>query len=175
MDTKGTRARRRDRRREKNRARHDARTKSSRIVRLKQIGLGFVLVGAVAGLIVFLITTSKTLPPTSFGPGHSELLPQVQINSRPIDPLIQQHVMERNATHPPGQMLIQYNCQDYECEPGLVSDLEDIVTRFPRTVYMAPYPGMDAKIALAAPGRLEILDSLDEDRIVSFIRDNLSR
>ena len=83
--------------------------------------------------------------------------------------------MERNATHPVGQMLIQYNCRDYECEDGLVTALENIVTRFPPTVYLAPYPGMDAMIALAAPGRLEILDDLDEDRILAFIRDNLTR
>ena len=170
----GTRGKR-ERRKEKKRVKRDARTKSLRVIRLRQIGLGLVLVGAIAGLLVFWVTTSKTLPPTSFGPGHSELLPQAQVNSRPIDPLIQQHVMERNATHPVGQMLIQYNCRDYDCEPGLVRDLEDIVTRFPRTVYLAPFPGMDAKIALAAPGRLEILDDFDEDRIVSFIRANLSR
>ena len=83
--------------------------------------------------------------------------------------------MERNATHPDGSMLVQYNCEDYECEDGLEQALEDIVTRFPPTVYLAPYPGMDAKIALAAPGRLETLDELDEERIVGFIRDNLSR
>lgn len=133
------------------------------------------MAGALVGFFVFSLVTSKTLPPTSFGPGHSELLPLVQINSRLIDPLIQQHVMERNATHPVGQMLIQYNCRDYECEDGLVTALENIVTRFPPTVYLAPYPGMDAMIALAAPGRLEILDDLDEDRILAFIRDNLTR
>ena len=145
------------------------------MIRLKQIGLGLGLAGAIIGLVVFLITTSKTLPPTSFGPGHSELLPTAQFNHRPIDPLIQQHVMERNATHPNGQMLVQYNCRDYDCEPGLEAALEDIVRRFPATVYLAPYPGMDAMIALAAPGRLEILDEMDEEKIVMFIRENLSR
>ncbi len=83
--------------------------------------------------------------------------------------------MERDATHVPGQMLIQYNCDDYECDPDLKNDLQEIVTRFPPTVYMAPYPGMDAMIALAAPGRLVVLEELDEDKIVEFIRDNLDR
>ena len=145
------------------------------MARSKLFGTIFIVAGGLIGFFVFSLVTAKTLPPTSFGPGHSELLPRAQVNIRPIDPLIQQHVMERNASHPVGQMLVQYNCKDYECEPGLVSDLEDIVTRFTNTVYLAPYPGMDAKIALAAPGRLEILDDFDEDRIVSFIRDNLSR
>ena len=170
----GTRGKR-ERRKEKNRVKRDARTKSRRLGRLKQVGLGLVLAGAIVGGVFAFVVTSKTLPPTSFGPGHLESLPTSQISLRPIDPLIQQHVMERNATHPNGQMLIQYNCRDYECEPGLESALEEIVTRFPPTVYLAPYPGMDAMIALAAPGRLEILDELDEDRIVKFIRDNLNR
>jgi len=34
---------------------------------------------------------------------------------------------------------------------------------------------MDAKIALAAPGRLLILDALDEEKIRGFIIDNLDR
>jgi len=153
----------------------DVRIKTNRLGRMKRIGLGVVVTAGVVGAIVVFVTTSKTLPPTSFGPGHSEALPTQQINTRPIDPLIQQHVMERNQSHPNGQMLIQYNCRNYDCEPGFEIALAEIVTRFPRTVYLAPYPGMDAKIALAAPGKLVILDELDEDRIVKFVRDNLNR
>lgn len=165
----------RERRKQRNLEKRTAKARSRRTARLKQIGFGLVIAGGLAAVMVFFVANSKTLPPTSFGPGHLESLPPAQVNFRPIDPLIQQHVMERNATHPVGQMLVQYNCEDYECEPGLESALEDIVTRFPPTVYLAPYPGMDAKIALAAPGRLEILDDLDEDLIVEFIRANLSR
>ena len=165
----------RERRKEKKRAEHAAVVRSRRIGRIRLWGLAIIVVGGAAGILVFSIFSAKTLPPTTFGPGHSELLPTRQINARPIDPLIQQHVMERNATHPDGQMLVQYNCRDYDCEAGLVQSLIDIVTRFPPTVYLAPYPGMDAKIALAAPGRLEILDDFDEDRIVAFIRENLTR
>ena len=40
-------------------------------------------------------------------------------------------------------------------------------------VYLAPFPGMDAKIALAAPGELEILETFDENKIRQFIDDNL--
>ena len=83
--------------------------------------------------------------------------------------------MERNRTHPPGQMLVQYNCIDYQCEPGLVEMLVEVVQGYPSTVYMAPYPGMDAKIAMAAPGRLVTLDSFDEERIREFISENLDR
>ena len=83
--------------------------------------------------------------------------------------------MERNATHPNGQMLVQYNCQTYTCEPGLVESLTEIVSAYPPDVYLAPYPTMDAKIALAAPGRLLILDDLDEEKIRGFIIDKLDR
>lgn len=83
--------------------------------------------------------------------------------------------MERTPGLPRGQMLIEYNCVDYECDPNFVLAFERIVRSYPPTVYLAPFPGMDAKIALAAPGRLETLDGLDEDRIRSFIDNNLER
>jgi hypothetical protein len=83
--------------------------------------------------------------------------------------------MERNSSHRPGSMLVQYNCSDYQCEPDLVEKLTEIVRSYPQTVFLAPYPGMDAKIALAAPGRLITLESLDEDRVRRFISDNLNR
>ncbi|MCZ6564045.1 MAG: DUF3105 domain-containing protein [Deltaproteobacteria bacterium] len=83
--------------------------------------------------------------------------------------------MERNATHPRGRMLVQYNCVQYQCEPDLVESLTEIVRGFPPSVYLAPYPTMDAKIALAAPGRLLTLEILDEDQIREFISDNSDR
>jgi len=83
--------------------------------------------------------------------------------------------MERNAGHEKGSMLVQYNCVDYECEPDLEQRLTEIVRVYPPYVFLAPYPTMDAMIALAAPGRLLTLDSLDEDKIREFIIDNLDR
>ncbi len=72
-------------------------------------------------------------------------------------------------------MLVQYNCDDYQCEPGLVEKLTEIVRGYPSSVYLAPYPGMDAKIALAAPGRLLTLETLSEEEVRGFIRNNLDR
>ena len=83
--------------------------------------------------------------------------------------------MERGADHRVGGMLIQYNCVDYQCEPDLVQKLAELVQRYPPQVYLAPYPGMDAKIALAAPGKLETLDAFGEQRIRNFIERNLNR
>ena len=160
----------------------DQRTKDSRRDRRRNfrhtvlVGSGMLaLVVAGVGIFVLMGILRKELPPTNFGPGHSESLPPAQINTSPIPRPIQEHVMERNRTHPPGQMLVQYNCRDYECEPDLVEKLIALVQNYPPTVYIAPYPGMDAKIALAAPGRLVTLDTLDEARIHEFIKENLDR
>ena len=75
---------------------------------------------------------------------------------------------------PPG-VIIQYNCDDFACEPGMITRLQEIVSARPSNVYLAPFPTMDAKIALAAPGRLVTLDEFDEPRITRFIFDNLGR
>ena len=140
---------------------------------------GFAVVGlAIGGIVLFMTTRStfgKELPPTGFSPAHSESFPPQQINSVPIPRLIQEHVMERNAGHERGSMLVQYNCVDYQCEPGLVERLAEIVRVYPPYVFLAPYPTMDAMIALAAPGKLLTLDALDEDQIIEFINDNSDR
>ena len=137
---------------------------------------GVAVLALVIGVLVLLISTSKVLPPTNFGPGHSESFPRQQINTQPIPRPVQEHVMERGGGHHlTGSMLVQYNCRDYECEPSLVQNLIEIVESYPTQVYLAPFPGMDAKIALAAPGRLETLDFLVESRIRQFIERNLDR
>ena len=134
----------------------------------------------VVALVIFgfilYASTQKLLPPTGFGPGHSESFPPQQINTQPIARPIQEHVMERGGGHHrEGSMLVQYNCIDYQCEPDLIQKLEELVQDYPPQVYLAPYPGMDAKMALAAPGRLETLDAFDEQRIRQFIGANLNR
>ena len=137
--------------------------------------LAVLVLGWIIGGLVFLFTTSKNLPPTKLTHPHTESLPPQQINTQPIPRGIQIHVMERNATHPPGQMLVQYNCQDYKCEPDLIQKLTDLVQGYPPSVYLAPFPAMDAKIALAAPGDLVVLKSFDEEKIHDFIERNLTR
>ena len=137
-----------------------------------------VLIVAIGGLLLFMITRStfgKELPPTSFTPAHLESLPPGQINRQPIPRLVQEHVMERNFGHERGSMLVQYNCADFQCDADLVDRLTEIVLAYPPQVYLAPFPTMDAKIALAAPGKLLTLDALDEDKIRKFITDNLDR
>lgn len=46
---------------------------------------------------------------------------------------------------------------------------------YPPQVFLAPFPGMDATIALAAPGRLKTLDGFHEQRIRTFMEENLNK
>lgn len=134
-----------------------------------------MVVAVVIGAFALFASTQKFLPPTSVGPNHSESYPPQQINTQPIPRSVQEHIMKRGGEHPIGGMLIQYNCEDYQCEADLIEKLTQTVQDYPPQVYLAPYPGMDAKIALAAPGRLVTLDSLDEEKVRAFIEKNLSR
>ena len=137
-----------------------------------------VLVVAVGGFVLFMTTSStfgKILPPTGYTAAHRETLPGRQINTQPIHRLVQEHVMERDAGHARGSMLVQYNCRSYECGEDLVDKLTAVVSSYPPQVYLAPYPTMDAKIALAAPGKLLLLNAFDEDKIRGFIDDNMNR
>ena len=47
-------------------------------------------------------------------------------------------------------MPVQYNCEQFDCEPDMVERMQAIVEQAPSNVYFAPYPKMDAKIALTA-------------------------
>ena len=164
----------------------ERRQQESRRARLRKLRRTFLMAAAslavvglaIGGLVLFMTTRStfgKELPPTSYTPSHSESFPPGQINFRPIPRLVQEHVMERNAGHEKGSMLVQYNCDDYQCEPGLEERLAEIVGDYPPYVFLAPYPTMDAMIALAAPGRLLTLDVLDVNKIREFINDNSNR
>ena len=165
--------RKKERRREETRQAQRHETRRS-LVWWAGIGaVAVLIIGGVIGGLVYAVATNKNLPPTKLTHPHTEALPPRQINSQPIPRGIQIHIMERNSTHPPGQMLVQYNCQDYECEPDLIQNLADLVQGYPASVYLAPYPGMDATIALAAPGRLETLETFDESKIRQFIEGNL--
>ena len=165
----------RDRRREESRS---ARRRNLRGTGLRIAGGLAVALLVIGGLVLFMTTRSsfgKILPPTAFSPAHLETLPPRKINSQPIPRLVQEHVMERQAGHERGSMLVQYNCVKYQCEADLEERLTEIVRDYPPYVYLAPYPTMDAMIALAAPNRLLTLETLDEDQIREFIRKNSDR
>ena len=97
-------------------------------------------------------------PPTS-GP-HAPGLARWGVSSEPVSKEMQVHNLED------GGVVIQYSCQD--C-PDLVKQLTAIAERYDRVI-LAPYTGLDRKIALTAWGRIDKLDELDEARIVKFIK-----
>lgn len=99
-------------------------------------------------------------PPTS-GP-HLPYLAPWGIHTEPIARELQVHNLED------GGVLVQYNCPQGCAD--LVEKLRAIVGRYDKHVVLAPYPGMDALIALTAWGRIEKLGAFDEAAIVRFIR-----
>lgn len=120
-------------------------------------------------------------PPTSGH--HLKYVAKWDIHSEPIPKELQVHNLED------GGVIIQYNCPE-TCHE-LVTTLEAIFARYRqkanddvpehvrqknpylRSKYhhlvLAPYPGMDAKIALTAWQRIDTFDTYDEQRIVRFI------
>jgi hypothetical protein len=129
--------------------------------------LGVLLAGGGA-LAVTGAVTAKVYPPSGMQ-DHVESYPPCRICSEPIPEAIQRHIMEHREpgepTDRPG-ILVQYNCAP--C-PELVAKLTRIVERYPRAVYLAPYPKMSPRIALTTLGRLEAMDEVDEARVTAFI------
>ncbi len=99
-------------------------------------------------------------PPTS-GP-HVGPIAEWGIHAAPIPKELQVHNLED------GGVLVQYNCPE-GCS-DLVEKLQAIVSRYNRQVILAPYPGMDRRIALTAWGRIDKFDEFDEQRILRFFK-----
>lgn len=97
-------------------------------------------------------------PPTS-GP-HTPYVAKWGIHSQPVPKELQVHNLED------GGVVIQYNCPD-GC-PDLVDKLTTIARRY-KLVVLAPYPGMEKRIALTAWRRIDVFDRFDERRILRFI------
>ena len=97
-------------------------------------------------------------PPTS-GP-HAPGLARWGVYTESVPKEMQVHNLED------GGVVIQYSCQN--C-PELVKQLATIAERYDRVI-LAPYTGLDQKIALTAWGRIDKFNEFDEARIVTFIK-----
>jgi hypothetical protein len=155
-----------------NKAKHPEKVpKEKRPLPIKKIrnwSIFIVVMGLIVWGIVVLINR-PIMPPTS-PQGHVESYPPSKIMSEPIPEPIQKHILEHVASslgNRPG-VLVQYNCEKFKCEEDLVDKLESIVKNYDY-VYLAPYPQMDAKIALTKAGKLKVLDKFDKESIISFI------
>ena len=103
----------------------------------------------------------STSPPTS-GP-HAPQAPAWG-GQGSLSEQLQVHALEH------GGVLVQYNCSP-PC-PEIVSSLRFITSGYGEGVILAPYAGMDAKIALTSWGKIDLLDEFDRDRVKEFVSKN---
>jgi len=125
-----------------------------------------IIVGVIGG-IVWLISLNPDLPPIT-AQSHSEGSPSAHIITTAIPDAIQRHMLEHSDGRGEPGIIIQYNCDDYECEEGVIEQLNSLVSKYPENVYLAPN-NYDGKIILTKIGRREILDKYDEQVIRDFI------
>lgn len=153
-----------ERKRERKQAeQHKGKTKKY----LKWLGWLAVSAAVVAGLGK-LISDQEILPPTS-ALGHTEVSPQSHISTVPFSLNVQKHMLEHSDGSGPPGIFINYNCEQFDCEPGFADNLAKFVEEYPQNVYVAPYKNMAAKLVLTRQGRQDILDGFDEQRIRDFI------
>lgn len=162
----------------------EAREKQKRQRRIIYIVIGVVVVVLIGGLLVRAIATPKpgeavanmgnahidesqvgtmtynSTPPTS-GP-HIGRIAAWGVHSEPVPNELQVHNLED------GGVMVQYDCPD-GCD-DLVAQLAEVVGQYHDEVILAPYPGMDATIALTAWNRIDKLDRFDRERIDAFIK-----
>ena len=127
-----------------------------------------LIVGGILFGIIWMFLSVKTLPPTDIQ-GHIEESPASHILKEPMPIAVQKHMLEHaDGSGPPG-IIINYNCEDYLCEAGLIENLELFAEKYPANVYVTPFKGMDAKIVITKLGKIEVLEGYDEARIRNFI------
>ncbi len=130
--------------------------------------LGLLAAGGL-GWLGYSIATAKRLPPTSMA-DHVEESPPSHILSTPMPLKIQKHMLEHaDGGGPPG-VIINYNCVKFRCPEGTIERLAEIARAYPTFVYLAPYPEMDARIAVTRLGAILALDNVEPARIHEFIR-----
>ena len=123
-------------------------------------------------LIVFgfwKVSNVERLPPTDIQ-GHIESNPPSHIIKEPMPIAIQKHMLEHvdGIEGERGGVIINYNCKDYSCEENLIEKIEAFASDYDY-VYVAPFKGMDAKIAITKFGKIKILEEYDETLIKNFI------
>ncbi len=154
-----------------NRAKHPEKVQKEKkplpIKRIRNWGIFILIILGIMVLVYFSISDIKTLPPTDMQ-GHVESNPPSHVLKEPMPIAIQKHMLEHaDGTGRPG-VIINYNCKDYACEEDLIEELESFAGDYDY-VYVAPFKGMDAKIALTKLGKIEILEDYDMGRITNFI------
>lgn len=138
------------------------------------------------GLFGVYKLATRPLPGTSvadLGNEHipSATIPHIAYNSKPptsgphLDPkadwgIHDQQIPDELQLHnlEDGGVLIQYDCDEQSCL-DLVNQLKAVAEKYKDKVVLAPYSGLDQKIALTAWNRIDAFDEFDEKRITTFI------
>jgi len=156
-----------------NKAKHPEKVPKERnplpIRKIRNWSILFAVIGIIVLGIFWGTSGIKTLPPTDMQ-GHIESSPASHVLREPMSIAVQKHMLEHSdGTGRPG-VVINYNCNDYMCEEGLIENLEQFGYEF-GYVYVAPFKNMDAKIALTELGKIEVLEEYDENLIRTFIEE----
>jgi len=146
----------------RNEKRHDF------IVKMRNWGIGIVAIIVIVGGGYIWRINRVVLPPTS-SQGHIETSPPSHILDQPIGPAVQMHMLEHSDGDGPPGVIINYNCDNFECKDDLVNQLTRIAKEYPENVYLAPYPGMTEKIVLTREGKIKSFSDFNKDSIVKFI------
>ncbi len=140
------------------------------VKKIRNWSIILVVLGLIVLGVYFIVSNIETLPPIDIS-GHIESNPPAHILKEPMPIVIQKHMLEHadGVEGGRGGVVINYNCKDYECGEDLVSKLEEFAVKYDY-VYVAPFKGMDAKIALTKFNKREILDDYDNETIEMFIK-----
>lgn len=137
------------------------------IRKIVNIVVFILVIGGGIFALIWLSLTASNLPPTTMQ-GHIEQSPPSHILTRPMPEVIQKHMLEHADGRSSPGIIIQYNCNTFECEPDLIKKLTDLVRQYPENVYLAPN-NYDGKIILTKLGKRKVLNGFDEQIIRKFI------
>lgn len=143
--------------------------KSLPVKKIRNWTISIMIIGLIIWGVIALLPNSGGLPPTDMQ-GHREVNPPSHILKDPMPLAVQKHMLEHadGIEKGKGGVIINYNCEDYICEESLVENLESFAEDY-NYVYVAPFKGMEAKIALTKLGRIQTFEQYDSESIRTFI------
>ena len=156
-----------------NKAKHSEKIqKEKKLLPVKKIrnwSIFLIIIMLIVFGLVWGISNIERLPPTDMD-RHIESNPSSHILKDSMPLAIQKHMLEHvdGVEGGKGGVIINYNCKDYQCEDSLIGKLESFATEYDY-VYVAPFKGMDAKIAITKLGKIDVLEEYHEIRIKNFI------
>lgn len=168
----GSKHSKRERREEKLRQRALGKTQSKNAMTL----IAFIAFALFSTLFIwgaYKVMHRTVLPPTDIA-AHVETSPASHILDEPMPLAQQKHMLEHadgKQGGPPG-VVINTNCEDFECEEGLIDKLKTLVRRYPEFIYLAPFENMSFKIAITRLGEIKTFDDYDEAALIEFIENS---